>query len=1061
MGNSTNKSQFLTKITAPRANNIVSRQRLFQRLDELHEIPVVWFVGSPGAGKTTLVSSYLSQHAMQHLWFQVDAGDTNIATFFHYFRVAVLQAAPGCRQKLPALTPEYLPGLTTFIRRYAEIIDTHLKKPAIIVLDNYDELPVDTPLHAVIVKLASCLPSGVRLFILSRTEPPPAFARFLLHGQLTILDGIELSLTIDEAQAVAAMKEPPGGNHFNPEQIEHAYLKTQGWIAGFMLLLADSRDTANGLVDQSRTQQVLFDYFAEEVFERFPSSIQHGLLCSVLLPVMTIANLSSLTGDSETAALVVSLQRQNCFVVQKGQAEPVYEYHPLFRAFLLSRALTIIPADEWRNLQHKAAHLLMHSHQIDAAANLFRIVEDWSELAKLILREATALISAGRHQTLEQWLGYLPSDLFSQYPWLSYWLGMARLPFAPSKARNHFERAYDNFRAEENAEGLYSTWAGIMDTFFYEWEDLRPADRWIAEFEMLRTNHPDFPSRAVELRTYWAMGTLLHRQPQHSFIPVWAERAEAILNNTDAELSVLVGGYLIIFHLWQGNSLKALSLIQRLNPWTHAPDFSPLVSILWSCAVGFYHSVRGDLEACLRIVNGGLAQANQTGLHCWNFLLSAQAARCSLIAGDLDGADRWISNMSNTMRIHSPINGGFLEHLRTNAAAQRRDWCRAVEHGRKGLVMSLESGIPFLEAHSHIDLAHALIGQGDRIEWPKHLQVAHAIGLGMNSNVLHYLCLETEACGTFARGEEEAGRASLTQALALSREMGEPIWLMAGPQYSASIYEHALTTCIEAEHVRQLIRKRRLNPSDPATAPDLWPWPVRIYTLGRFAILCDDEPLRSSRKTQHKPLELIKILCAFGGHAIHQNRVTEALWPDAEGDAADQALGTTLHRLRKLLQHEQAIRLEDRQLSLDFRYIWVDALAFDSIAHHPGKTDQVSMQCALNRYHGHFLEGESAPWALAFRERLRSHFLKMSERLGSLLEDECDWLAAIDCYRRVIEIEPVTESFYRRLMACHAQLGQRAEALLVFQRCRQALLSHLGVSPTRETQDLYQRLMES
>jgi LuxR family maltose regulon positive regulatory protein len=189
--------------------------------------------------------------------------------------------------------------------------------------------------------------------------------------------------------------------------------------------------------------------------------------------------------------------------------------------------------------------------------------------------------------------------------------------------------------------------------------------------------------------------------------------------------------------------------------------------------------------------------------------------------------------------------------------------------------------------------------------------------------------------------------------------------------------------------------------------------------------------------------------------------VTDALWPDAAGDAAEQALGTTLHRLRKLLQHEQAVRLGDRQLSLDFRYIWVDALAFDRVAHHPDRADRVSLQCALNRYRGPFLEGESAPWALAFHERLRSHFLKMSERLGTLLEKEGDWSAAIECYHRVVEIEPMAESFYRRLMACHAKLGQRAEALTAFQRCRQALLTHLGVSPTRETQTLYQKLIDS
>lgn len=101
------------------------------------------------------------------------------------------------------------------------------------------------------------------------------------------------------------------------------------------------------------------------------------------------------------------------------------------------------------------------------------------------------------------------------------------------------------------------------------------------------------------------------------------------------------------------------------------------------------------------------------------------------------------------------------------------------------------------------------------------------------------------------------------------------------------------------------------------------------------------------------------------------------------------------------------------------------------------------------------------PWVLNLRERLRSHFLKLSEQLGAIIEHEGDWSAAIDCYLRVIEAEPVAESFYRRLMICHAARGQRAEALSVYRRCRQSLLVHLGISPTRETQDLYQKLIES
>lgn len=84
----------------------------------------------------------------------------------------------------------------------------------------------------------------------------------------------------------------------------------------------------------------------------------------------------------------------------------------------------------------------------------------------------------------------------------------------------------------------------------------------------------------------------------------------------------------------------------------------------------------------------------------------------------------------------------------------------------------------------------------------------------------------------------------------------------------------------------------------------------------------------------------------------------------------------------------------------------------------------------------------------------------MSERLGGMLELEGQWLAATDCYHRAIEIEPVAESFYRRLMSAYGQLGRRAEALAIYQQCRLALLSRLGISPTPETQALYRTLSE-
>lgn len=1050
--------QHLTKIAIPQPHQAYARTRLFELLDAGRRQRIVWIVGPPGAGKTTLVSSYLVARPLKTLWYQLDASDGDIASFFHYLALALKTASPRYRKPLPSLTPEYLPGLLIFTRRFFETVAQRLGAPAVIVLDNYQEVASDAPLHEVLREAAQSLPSGMSFLILSRGDPPASLARLQLHGDVAFLGWNELQLTLDEARSIASLRSPTAAQ----DQIVELHRQTQGWVAGLRLLLDQGEDTGlHAHLKSGKAQQVLFDYFAAEVFERWPSPVQVALLRTVLLPVMTVPQAEQLTGEEAIGKVLADLHRKNYFVVLRMDDEPRYEYHSLFREFLLNRAQKSFDQAEWRTLQRQAANLLAQTREPETAASLYHASQDWKGLKNLVLREATGLIAAGRHQTLLQWLHWLPQAEFEHRPWLWYWRGLARLPFNPIEARGIFEQAYLGFQAEDDTTGLYLTWAGVMDTFFFEWRDFTPADRWIAEFEHLRIRHPEFPSRAVELRTYWSIGTLMHRQPQHPFLRIWAERGLVLLDIADRDLSILLGGYLIVCFLWWGETAKARGVIERLKPWTESPAISPLVYILWSCAVALYYSVRGETEPCIAAVDGGLELAQRTGLHAFDFLLRAQAARCCLVAGKLPDAEVWISLMAKTMRSHSHIDGMFYQHLLSNAAAQRGDWQRSIEHARTGLAMSMEAGTPFPEAHCRIDLARALIGQGDPAEWAEQLHSASAIGQAMGSQVLEYLCIETAAIAAFTQGQEGAGLKHLTRALAVSRAMDGATWLLEGPRISAELYNRALAAGIESDHVQQLIRQRRLTPPDPATAAKSWPWPVKIYTLGRFDMLCDDKPFRSSRKSQHKPLELLKCLCAFGGYTVNQDRITEVLWSDAEGDAAEQALSTTLHRLRKLLQHEHAIRLEDRHISLEPGYIWVDCLAFDRAAHHPDTIGQPALQRALSLYRGYFLEGETSPWALTFRERLRAHYLSMAERLGGMLEQDNDWSGAAECYRSVIEVEPAAEIFYRRLMSSYAQLGQRTEALAVYQRCRQSLLIRLGVSPIQETQDLYRALTNS
>jgi DNA-binding SARP family transcriptional activator len=138
----------------------------------------------------------------------------------------------------------------------------------------------------------------------------------------------------------------------------------------------------------------------------------------------------------------------------------------------------------------------------------------------------------------------------------------------------------------------------------------------------------------------------------------------------------------------------------------------------------------------------------------------------------------------------------------------------------------------------------------------------------------------------------------------------------------------------------------------------------------------------------------------------------------------------------------------------------VDCLAlgqlFDRIA--DASTEQVVALCekAVALHKGPFLPADSLlPWSLPSRETLKNGLLRVIIRAGRHHEHAGEWERAAEHYTKGIETDSLAEEVYRRLMVCHLNLGNNADAVKTYNRCCSLLKAVLGIEPSPETKALY------
>jgi ATP/maltotriose-dependent transcriptional regulator MalT/DNA-binding SARP family transcriptional activator len=1028
----------LAKLSIPRVSGALVRSRLHRAIDQTAQRGAVWVAAGPGAGKTTLAASWAATRRGRVLWYRADEGDADPAAAFGYFRD--LARIGRSVRALPSYTPRDLDRLDAFARSFFRAFFAIVPAAATLVVDDAHTPGSDT--FATLLSAAvQEAPHDVAVVIVSRHDPAGPLLEYVTSGKIGVIDPEALAFSRTEAAELMSGRMDEGAAHRLRD-------KAGGWVAGILLMAqSESAPQEARLTGSERIKA----YFDDRVLASFTAAELRTLAAASLLPEVNRADLVRMALDDSAVDVLERLRKRHAFVVRLDLAPPTWRLHDLLRDALSARfdtfgdeawrwgAISIagdIAAD--RGLAREAVHLRMRAGD---AASALRTAEQF----------ARALVKQHRLAELDAVAAVLePTSAESSLPLL---IALGESAWQRNDARaavERFERAYAVVdAAAPSAAGLVIA-ASAVRAILEGWQDYDGLGAWAARLRNQLPARDAVEDVSDALRIDSTCLSAMDIMWGRSFGDYRALLARLLRTLTTAPRGIVadeaVAASCVLLEA-AGYKLHDEQLfhdtVAATAAWLSRAELSPLTKAGWLNAYGplgrHWPTFGVKLPAanpseCLELA---LRLAREHGGQSTAFTAAYFLAGVAVADNDRGNADRCLGLLREIADPRHVSNTHSILILEASVCALGGDWKRARSAIDRAFALMDEHHFPPSERWSTIlSRYRIMIASGD--EALARAGLLHD-SAGFPEGMRRDFALILADVATAAQSLRERGEAPaelIESILRRAREYAWPGFATLLALVAARICSHALRLGIEADFVRRVIGERHLaspSPHDPH-----WPWAIRVHALGGLRIEIDGRPLAFGSRAQRKPLDLVKAIVAYGPAPVDTAVILDSLWPDAEGAAARAAFDMAVMRLRKLLERDDALRLDAGRIAFDPTTVWVDAHAF---AHG-----------AIDDYPGPLFGADAVePWWAAARERLHQRFLRRTLERGTALEKAGDVDAALAIYEAGLVQDSLAEPLYQGAMRCHIAAGRAADALRVFRRCREQLSIVLSVAPSSAT----------
>jgi DNA-binding SARP family transcriptional activator len=252
----------------------------------------------------------------------------------------------------------------------------------------------------------------------------------------------------------------------------------------------------------------------------------------------------------------------------------------------------------------------------------------------------------------------------------------------------------------------------------------------------------------------------------------------------------------------------------------------------------------------------------------------------------------------------------------------------------------------------------------------------------------------------------------------------------------------------------------------PRTSPET-KHRLQVRLLGRFEVEVDGTPLADWRSRRAR--QLFEYLLLNHREEISRHRLMGLFWPDHSEERAENNLSLTIMALRRHLDAfagagKDLIGFAGGCYFVDTASLSLDINEFDSALEEAAVLDATgdrqaasrALDHAISLYRGDLLPGDLyEEWTVGRRREIQDRFVGALSQRAEIARDSGNSDLSIQLLHRLLELDPASESTHRQLILDYVSTGQRSRAAVQVNACRDALLRHLGVEPSVETQTVF------